>query len=161
MCIGKKEGVVRPIAVGNTFRRLTSKLASASVRSEMSSKFAPRQVGSGIKGGCEAAAHATRTFIRKNSHRKFVVVKIDFRNAFNEVDRDIFLKEMKLNCPAIFPYLWQCYSSPSLLLYGDFILLSQNGAQQGDPCGPLVFSCAIQFVINALVSEFVVFYLDD
>lgn len=159
--LDKKDGGVRPIAIGNAFRRLTSKLASASVRSEMASKFAPRQVGFGIKGGCEAAAHATRTFIKKNSHKRVVIVKIDFRNAFNEVDRDIFLNEMKLHCPAIFPYLWQCYSAPSLLFYGDFILLSQNGAQQGDPYGPLIFSSAIQFIINALVSEFVIFYLDD
>lgn len=68
---------------------------------------------------------------------------------------------MRLNSPTIFPYLWQCYSSPSLLFYGYFILISQNGAQQGDSCGPLLFSSAIQFVINALVSEFVIFYLDD
>lgn len=115
----------------------------------------------GIRGGCEAAAHATRTFIKRNAHRKVVVVKIDFRNAFNEVDRDVFLREMKLHCPGIFPYLWQCYASPTLLFYGDFILLSQNGAQQGDPCGPLVFSSAIQAVVESLVSEFIVFYLDD
>lgn len=159
--LNKKGGGVRPIAVGNTFRRITSKLACASVRSERASKFIPRQVGFGVKGGCEAAAHATRSFIKKNSHRKVVIVKIDFRNAFNEVDRDVFLNEMRLNCPAIFPYLWQCYSAPTLLFYGDFILLSQNGAQQGDPCGPLIFSSANQFVIDALVSEFVIFYLDD
>ncbi len=148
--LDKKDGGIRPIAVGNTFRRLTAKLASASLSAQMSSKFAPRQVGFGIKGGCEAAVHARRTFIKNNSHRKVVVVKIDFRNAFNEVDRDAFLKEMKTNCPAIFPFLWQCYSSPSLLFYGDFILLSQNGAQQGGPCGPLIFSSAIQYVIDAI-----------
>lgn len=90
-----------------------------------------------------------------------VIVKIDFRKAFNEVDRDIFLNEMKVNCPTIFPYLWQCYSSPSLLFYDDYIIWSQNGAQQGDPCGPLLFSSAIQFAINALVSELIIFYLDD
>lgn len=67
--LDKKEGGVRPIAVGNTFRRLTSKLASASVRSKMAKRFTPRQVGFGIKGGCEAAAYATRTFIRKNAHK--------------------------------------------------------------------------------------------
>lgn len=157
----KKTGGIRPIAVGNVFRRITSKLASASVRSEMASKFAPRQVGFGIRGGCEAAAHATRTFIKRNTHRRVLVVKIDFRNAFNELDRDIFLNEMKLQCPAIYPYLRQCYAAPTLLFYGEYILMSQNGAQQGDPCGPLVFSAAIQSVINALVSEFIVFYLDD
>lgn len=120
----KKQGGIRPIAVGNTLRRITSKLASASVRSLMSRKFAPRQVGFAIRGGCEAAAHATRTFIKDNSHGKVVVVKIDLCNAFNEIDRDIFLNEMKVNCPGIFPYLWQCYASPTLLFYGDYILLS-------------------------------------
>lgn len=160
--LNKQESGVRPIAVGNTFRRLTSKLACASVRPNMAAKFAPRQVGFGIGGGCEAAAHATRTFIKKNTNKKFVIIKIDFRNAFNEVDRDIFLNEMKLNCPAIYPYLWQCYSAPALLFYGDYIIWSQNGAQQGDPCGPLIFSSAIQFVIDSLVSEFVIiFYLND
>lgn len=157
----KKLGGIRLIAVGNAFRRITSKLASASVRAEMASKFAPRQVGFGIQGGCEAAAHATRTFIKRNTHRKVVVVKIDFRNAFNELDRDVFLIKMRLHCPAIYPYLRQCYAAPTHLFYGEFILLSQNGAQQGDPCGPLVFSSAIQAVVNALVSEFIVFYLDD
>lgn len=126
--LNKELGGIRPIAVGNTFRRLAAKLACASVRTNMSSKFAPRQVGYGIRGGCEAAAHATRTFIKKNSNRRAVVLKIDFRNAFNEVDRDKFLTEMKLNCPSIYPFLWQCYSISTLLFYGDFILLSQNGA---------------------------------
>lgn len=65
-----------------------------------------------------------------------------------------------MNCPAIFPLLWQCYSTSILLFYGDFIILSQNGAQQGDPCGPLLFSSAIQLVVAALVSEFIDFYLD-
>lgn len=32
--------------------------------------------------------------IKKNSHRKAKVLRIDFRNAFNEIDRGIFLTEM-------------------------------------------------------------------
>lgn len=96
--LNKEQGGIRPIAVGNTFRRLTAKMACASVRSEMSSKLAPRQVGFGVRGGCEAAAHATRTFIKKNRKRAVVILKIDFRNAFNELDRDKFLEEMKMNC---------------------------------------------------------------
>lgn len=157
----KEEGEIRPIAVGNTFRRLTSKLSSASVRAGMSSKFAPRQVGYGTRGGCEAAAHATRTFVKKNHRKSAVVLKIDFRNAFNELDRDKFLAEMRTNCPAIYTFLWQSYSSSSLLFYGEDTIWSQNGAQQGDPCGPLLFCAAIQAVVEALISEFVVFFLDD
>lgn len=39
--------------------------------------------------------------------------------------------------------------------------MSQNGAQQGDPCGPLIFCSAIQAVVASLLWEFVLFYLDD
>lgn len=156
----KKEGGIRPIAVGNTFRRLTAKLACASVRPESSKKLAPRQVGFGVSGGCEAYVHATRTFIKKHKHSKAVVLKIDFRNAFNEIHRAQFLNEIKepsgdipislaMLLYVIVPVLWWN------------IILSQNGAQQGDPCGTLHFCLAIQSVVSALISEFVVFYLDD
>lgn len=159
--LDKKEGGIRPIAVGNTFRRLTAKLACGSIRSEIGSKFQPRQVGFGTRNGCEAAAHATRTFIKRNRRSEKVVLKIDFRNAFNEVDRSKFLREVKSNTPSIYPFILQCYSSSTFLFFGEDIILSQNGAQQGDPCAPLLFCFAIESVISELNSEFEVFYLDD
>lgn len=103
--LNKEEGGIRPIAVGNTFRRLTAKMASSSVRSDMSSKFAPRQVGYGTRCGCEATAHATRTFVKKNRTGRAVVLKIDFRNAFNKLDRDKFLEEMLQYLPISIPML--------------------------------------------------------
>jgi hypothetical protein len=35
------------------------------------------------------------------------------------------------------------------------------GAQQGDPCGPMIFSLAIQPIILSLNSELNIWYLDD
>lgn len=89
--LNKKDDGIRPIAVGNTFRCLTSKLACSTVRSDMSSKFQPKQVGFGTRGGGAAAVHATRSIIKKNKGTNNIVLKIDFRNAFNEIDRDHFL----------------------------------------------------------------------
>lgn len=43
---------------------------------------------------CEAKAHATRTFVKSNRNRNAVVLKIDFRNAFNELDRNNLLKKL-------------------------------------------------------------------
>lgn len=40
-------------------------------------------------------------------------------------------------------------------------LLSQVGAQQGDPAGPLLFSLAIHPIVVSLQSDFKLFYLDD
>lgn len=49
----------------------------------------------------------------------------------------------------------------AVLVFGEHTIWSQNGAQQGDPCGPLVFCLSIQDCVAGLLSEFVAFYLDD
>ena len=54
----KKDGGVRPIAVGEALRRLTSKCLSHSVQEQASQTLTPLQVGVGVKGGCEAIVHA-------------------------------------------------------------------------------------------------------
>ena len=54
----KKGGGLRPIAVGEVLRRLTSKCISRSVQSEALQVLTPLQVGVGVKGGCEAVVHS-------------------------------------------------------------------------------------------------------
>ncbi|GAV04657.1 hypothetical protein RvY_14911 [Ramazzottius varieornatus] len=63
----KKDGGIRPIAVGNTLRRLAGKIVSKQVMETMGVLVRPQQLGYGTKGGAEAAFHATRVFI---SHDK-------------------------------------------------------------------------------------------
>lgn len=53
------------------------------------------------------------------------------------------LTEVRRHVPELYPFLWQCYSSPSLLFFGDHIIQSQVCTQQGDPTGPLMFCLAI------------------
>jgi len=62
----KKDGGLRPIAVGLTLRRLVSKVANSwNARNDarMASFLAPRQLGDEICGGAEAAVHAARVFL--------------------------------------------------------------------------------------------------
>ena len=61
----KKEGGLRPIAVGNTLRRLVAKCAGLLVRNEMSELLVPFQLGYGVKGGAEAAVHGACLFHRE------------------------------------------------------------------------------------------------
>ena len=53
------------------------------------------------------------------------------------------------------------YSTTSLLFWGDKVLESSEGVQQGDPLGPLLFCLSIHSLTSQLVSDFKVFYLDD
>ena len=78
----KSGGGVRPIAVGMTFRRLSSKCASTFGIKRVKTSFSPRQLGVGIHGGCETAVDCARRFL-ESMPASHVMVKLDFSNAFN------------------------------------------------------------------------------
>ncbi|XP_063893027.1 uncharacterized protein LOC135117549 [Helicoverpa armigera] len=155
----KKDGGIRPIAVGTTYRRMAAKICCKFYSEDVSEKFQPLQLGYGSKGGCEAAVHALSTYL--NYGNGDVILKVDIKNAFNSVNRDTLLAEAKKEIPQIFSFLWQCYRHPTKLLYRDNLLESAVGCQQGDPLGPVIFSLAINPIIRQLNSEFNVWYLDD
>ena len=60
VALEKKTGGVRPIAVGCSLRRLVAKIAGQMVVGDMAVLLSPRQLGYGVRGGAEAAVHATR-----------------------------------------------------------------------------------------------------
>jgi hypothetical protein len=51
--------------------------------------------------------------------------------------------------------------NPSTLFFGNHLISSSVGAQQGDPCGPMIFSLAIQPIILSLDSQLNIWCLDD
>ena len=83
----KKDGGVRPIAVGCTLRRLIAKAACYSVSERIADQLCPLQLGFGVKQGTEAASHAARCYVN-NLKAGQGFLKIDFTNAFNTVNRD-------------------------------------------------------------------------
>jgi hypothetical protein len=159
--LNKKDGGIRPIAIGNCLRRLTSKLACFQSRNIVNSYLSPHQLGVATKLGCEAAIHTTRIFVNNDQNRGKVLLKLDFKNAFNSVERDCILKEVQCHTPLLYPYLYQCYRNPSTLFFGNHLISSSVGAQQGDPCGPMIFSLAIQPIILSLDSQLNIWYLHD
>ena len=160
IALNKKDGGVRPIAVGCTLRRLIAKTASQGVLERMGSMLAPLQLGYGTPLGSEAAVHSARQFVASLSQDQ-VFLKLDFKNAFNSVRRDKVLQSARQHIPEVFPYVYSCYSTPSTLRFAHSYLSSAEGVQQGDPLGPLLFCLAIHPLILQLKAEFRVFYLDD
>lgn len=113
IALKKKSGGIRPIAIGNTFRRLCARLSCGMVSNRMSNYFCPKQVGFSVRGGCEAAVHSARKFISSIASPKTVMLKMDMENAFNSMERDVILSSIKENLPELFPFVWQAYSKPS------------------------------------------------
>ena len=123
----KKEGGVRPIAVGCTLCRFIAKVAGSKVRDEMIDLLAPRQLGYCVRGGTEAAVHAARLYVQDLEQK--CVLKLDFRNAFNSLRRDK-IQAVKSFAPNLLPLVHSAYSSPSLLFWDDKSIQSAEGVQQ-------------------------------
>ena len=155
----KKDGGIRPIAVGCTLRRLAAKIAGFRVRDRMAALLAPRQLGYGVRGGAEAAVHAARLYLQDLQHQ--CILKLDFRNAFNTLRRDKMLQAVQKLAPDLLPFVHASYSSPSSLFWWDKIIQSAEGVQQGDPLGPLLFCLTIHPLVSQLKSELCLWYLDD
>ena len=153
----KKEGGVRPIAVGCTLRRLVAKVAGSEVRDEMIDLLAPRQLGYGIRGGAEAAVYAATLHVQELE--PMCVLKLDFRNAFNLLRRYKMLQAVKSLAPNLLPLVYSAYLSPSLLFWDIKSIQSAEGVQQGDPLRPLLFCLTIHPLVSKLKSEFCVWYL--
>ena len=90
--------------------------------------------------GAEIAVHTLMRYVRSNDNMDKVVLKLDLKNAFNSMRRDKILNEVKEHVPGLFPMIWQSYAEPSNLYIGNGdIIGSQEGVQQGDSLGPLLF----------------------
>jgi hypothetical protein len=63
--------------------------------------------------------------------------------------------------PEIFNFCHLSYAESSTLLFHEFKILSEEGPQQGDPLGPLLFALALHPILQSLTSELKLGYLDD
>ena len=83
----------------------------------------------------------------------------------NCVNRNAFLSEIRYHFPTLARWTCWCYGGRSDLFFGDYILHSTTGVQQGDPIGPMLFSLAIHALVKELALDhglsLSVFYLDD
>ena len=63
--------------------------------------------------------------------------------------------------PELYAFCRSAYSQPSCLFFGPYIVSSEEGAQQGDPIGPLLFCNTIHPLLSSLKSNLSLGYLDD
>lgn len=99
-----------------------------------------------MPAGAEAAVHTARAWFERcsGSSAKRALLKIDFENAFNTIDRQAVLSSAATNFPTLARWVHWCYEQPSDLHFGKSVLRSSSGVQQGDPLGPLLFATAPQ-----------------
>jgi len=108
----KVGGGLRPIVVGYYWRRLVGKVACRHVSSACADLLSPRQLGFAVQGGAEIGVHATRRYV-ENMNPGQVFVKIDFKNAFNNIRRDSMLEAVHKHFPTLLTFVTSSYSQTS------------------------------------------------
>ena len=93
------------------------------------------------------------------------LLKIDFKNAFNLMDRNTFVEASARMFPGLERWTRWCYTQAPLLIYDhSSVFESCCGVQQGDPLGPLYFCCGLQSIIDKITTlnpTFQKWYMDD
>ena len=133
----RQDGGIRPIAVGNIFRCIASKVACQPAVRSLCSALRPIQLGEGSRGNCEAAFNATRSLLKDLRPSQRVIVKLDFKNAFSNVQRDHLIETCIRREHSVVLLNKLAYSNPNIVMANGSPIESATGIQQGNPLGPL------------------------
>jgi hypothetical protein len=111
MALVKQGGGLRPIAIGETIRRLVSKCCCEATTEDAKVIFGPLQVGVATQGGAEASVYAVRKLAQEfGDDPGKIMLKVDFSNAFNVVDRTEMLAQVYEKLPGLYRWVEYCYS---------------------------------------------------
>ena len=159
IALDKNPGV-RPIGIGDTARRIIAKAVLSIVGPDIQYASGCQQLCGGQIAGIEAAVHAARKAF--NSEECEAALLVDATNAFNSLNRQVALQNIRRLCPPIATILVNSYRDPTDLFVDNDVILSQEGTTQGDPLAMAMYGLATIPLIrrlNGLCKQ--VWYADD
>ena len=140
----------RPTGVREVLRRIAGKVIVSVLKNDIIDCTGSLQVCASQEAGIEAAVHALNSTY--NDENNDAVLLVDASNAFNSLNRDVFLHNISYICPAISVFIKNCYNSPSrLFITGGKELKSNEGTTQGDPVSMAIYGIGVTPLINILI----------
>ena len=131
---------VRPIGIGDTARRIIAKAVLSIIKPDIQDATGCQQMCGGQICGIKAAVHAARqVFASENCEAALL---IDVTNAFNSLNCQNALQNIRHLCPPITTILVNSYRAPTELFVDNDVILSQEGTTQGDPLAMAMYGLA-------------------
>uniref|UniRef100_A0A1X7SXQ2 Reverse transcriptase domain-containing protein n=1 Tax=Amphimedon queenslandica TaxID=400682 RepID=A0A1X7SXQ2_AMPQE len=155
---------IRPIGIGETLRRILSKVVCLITRTDAEEVCGSSQLCAGVQCSIEGAIHSARDMF--NSH-DWGLLMVDARNAFNSLNRSSLLWNIRILWPRASRFVFNTYKGHSPLIIKGYaeVLFSREGVIQGDPLSMFVYAVGTVPLIQTL-KEFIstltqIWYADD
>ena len=147
-------GRVRPIAMGETLRKMNASLIVQIVKAEAKEFFKGAQFGLESMG-TEKILHAINYM--RDLHPNWDLICLDHKNAFNLIERSAISSRLMTQFPHLVNYFRTYYFDSSSLLLCDpdtldiYEFFSCLGVQQGDPMGTFLFAVATILHVRKII----------
>ena len=156
-----KDPGVRPIGIGEVVRRIIGKAILALIRSDIQEAAGSLQLCAGQECGIEAAIHAMQQMFDQDDTE--AVLMADATNAFNQLNREVCLHNLRHLCPSLATVVINTYRCSAKLFVGGSFIMSAEGTTQGDPLAMPMYAVAILPLIRSLSAAKAtqLWYVDD
>ena len=151
---------VRPIGIGETWRRAIAKCVLRVAGREASHACGADQLCAGLPAGIEGAVHAMQhEWDIHHMEEDWGFLLIDARNAFNELNRTAMLWVVRHEWPSGARFTFNSYRHWTTLVIrrnngSGLFLHGQEGVTQGDPLSMFAYGLGVLPLIRQLKAEF-------
>ena len=139
IALNKNPGV-RPIGICEVVRRIVAKAILSVTTGDIQQAAGSLQLCAGQKAGSEAAVHSMNLAFKDQDCE--AVLFVDASNAFNSLNRQVALRNIRALCPPLATALINTYRRDAELFVDGKTLYSQEGTTQGDPLAMPMYSLA-------------------
>ena len=140
IALDKKPGVC-PIGICEVVRRIIAKAILSITRGDIQDAAGSVQLCAGQKCGTEAAVHTMNLAFKDDNCE--AVLLVDAMNAFNTLNRQVALRNIRALCLSLATALINTYQRDIELFVDGSTLYSQEGTTQGDPLAMSMYALAL------------------